>query len=55
MLGQQVLAFLPNDSEVIMEAGNAGRPVLREWPRARWSKAVRALANTVGNGQGDKS
>lgn len=28
ILGQQVLAYLPNDSEVIMEAGNAGRPAL---------------------------
>ncbi|MBI5521305.1 MAG: P-loop NTPase [Desulfarculus sp.] len=55
ILGREVLAFLPNDSEVILEAGNAGRPVLREWPRARWSKAVRALAKAMNNGQGGAS
>ncbi|MFH1035584.1 MAG: P-loop NTPase [Pseudomonadota bacterium] len=54
VLGREVLAFLPNDSEVIMEAGNAGRPALREWPRAKWSKAVRALATSLHGDQGDK-
>lgn len=55
ILGRQALAYLPNDSEVILEAGNAGRPVLREWPRAKWSKAVRALAKALGDGQGGAS
>jgi pilus assembly protein CpaE len=55
ILGGEILAYLPNDSEVLMEAGNAGRPALREWPRAKWSKAVRAMAKAMGDGQGEKS
>ncbi|MGD8562825.1 MAG: AAA family ATPase [Desulfarculaceae bacterium] len=58
VLDHQVLAWLPNDSKVLMEAGNSGRPVLRDWPRAKWSKAVAKLApyllNGNGNGAGGK-
>ncbi|MFH1057349.1 MAG: P-loop NTPase [Pseudomonadota bacterium] len=50
ILGRSVLAYLPNDSQTILEAGNAGRPVVNHWPRAKWSKAVAALAKTLCNG-----
>lgn len=53
ILARPVAAYLPNDSQVIMEAGNAGRPALREWPRAKWSKAVAALAKSLAGGNGD--
>lgn len=48
------LAMLPNDSAVLMGAANAGRPAVRGWPRAKWSKAVAGLAAGLfrGNGSG---
>ncbi len=54
-LGKQALAFLPNDSQIIMESSNAGRPVLRDWPRAKWSKEVMSLAKHLLDAQGGKS
>jgi len=53
ILGRGVLAFLPNDSQSILEAGNAGRPVVDQWPRAKWSKAVSVLAKSLSNGHGE--
>ena len=50
VVGRQVLAYLPNDSQAVMEAGNAGRPVVQDWPRSKWTKAVAALAKHLGNG-----
>ncbi len=46
------MAFLPNDSEVLMAAANAGRPPARDWPKAKWSKAVSALAKELFSGNG---
>ena len=45
VLDRKVAAWLPNDSKSIMEAGNAGRPVLRDRPRVSWSKTVIKLAD----------
>ncbi|MCF8032503.1 MAG: P-loop NTPase [Desulfarculaceae bacterium] len=47
------MAVLPNETQVLMEAANAGRPATRDWPRAKWSKAVSALAGQLFNGNGD--
>ncbi len=46
-LGRPVLAYLPNDSRVLMEAANSGCPALRDWPKAPWSKAMDALAHNL--------
>lgn len=46
-LGRPVLAYLPNDSRVLMEAANSGCPALREWPKSPWSKAVESLAHAL--------
>ncbi len=54
-LGREVLAFLPNDTPIILQAGNAGRPVLRDWPRAKWSKQVQDLAQTILDIKGAKA
>ena len=54
-LGREVLAFLPNDSVNLMEAANAGRPVVSDRPRAKWSKSVQRLAEEMGKaGEGEK-
>lgn len=53
-LGKPALAFLPNDSQIIMESSNAGRAVLRDWPRAKWSKEVMGLAKHLLGGEGGK-
>jgi pilus assembly protein CpaE len=53
-LGKPAVAFLPNDSQIIMESSNAGRPVLRDWPRAKWSKEVMGLAKQLLAGAGGK-
>ena len=50
VVGRPALAYLPNDSQAVMEAGNAGRPVVQDWPRSKWTKAVAALAKHLGNG-----
>jgi pilus assembly protein CpaE len=44
VLGAKPLAFLPNDSHLILKAVNSGCPALREWPKARWSRSVAELA-----------
>ncbi len=46
------MAMLPNESAVLMEAANAGRPAVRDWPRAKWSKAVAGLATELFRGNG---
>jgi len=51
-LGHEVLAFLPNDSATLMEAANAGRPALGERPRAKWSRALARLLETLPASQG---
>ncbi len=43
-LGVKPLAFLPNDSRLILQATNSGCPALRDWPKAKWSRAVARLA-----------
>ncbi len=53
-LGRPILAALPNDARTIMEAANAGLPALRERPRAKWCRAVAALAEQLGRG-GEKA
>ncbi|MCF8041344.1 MAG: P-loop NTPase [Desulfarculaceae bacterium] len=47
------LAVLPNDSQVLMAAANAGRPPVRDWPRSKWSKSVATLAKELFSGNGD--
>ena len=47
------MAILPNESAVMMEAANAGRPAARDWPRAKWPKAVASLAAELFRGNGD--
>jgi pilus assembly protein CpaE len=51
ILGRQVLAWLPQESGVFMEAANAGRPLVKDRPRARWSKTVAKMAAWMLNGQ----
>ena len=46
-LGRPVGAWLPNDTLNIMDAANSGTPVLRQNPKASWSKAVTKLAGEV--------
>jgi len=46
-LGVKPLAFLPNDSRLILEAINSGCPALRDWPKAKWSQAVSRLAQEL--------
>ncbi len=53
VLKLEPLAVLPNESAVLMEAANAGRPAARDWPRAKWPKAVRAMAGQLFSGNGD--
>lgn len=55
VLGRKVMAYLPNDSQAVMEAGNAGRPVVQDWPRSKWTKAVAALAKSLGEGREARS
>ena len=46
-LGTAPAAYLPNDTRTVMEAANAGRPALRDQPRAKWSKCIRKLAEEM--------
>lgn len=46
-LGIKPLAFLPNDSRLILQSINSGCPALRDWPKARWSRAVSQLAQQI--------
>ncbi len=46
-LGSKPLAFLPNDSRLILQAINSGCPALRDWPKAKWSRAVSQLAQQI--------
>lgn len=52
VLKLEPLALLPNDSAVLMAAANAGSPPVRDWPRAKWSKAVASLAKELFSGNG---
>ncbi len=47
VLARSVLAWLPNDYKAIVNAGNAGRPVLKDKPRSAWSKAVAKLVKRL--------
>lgn len=47
VMNVEVLAWLPNDSRTLMPAGNSGRPVLRDWPKSPWGKAVAKLGSTL--------
>jgi pilus assembly protein CpaE len=47
VLEADVLHWLPNDSRTIMSAGNAGRPVLRDWPRSPWAKSMLKTGEAV--------
>jgi len=47
VLARRPLAYLPNDSALILKAVNAGSPALRDWPKAKWSKSVEELAMTI--------
>jgi pilus assembly protein CpaE len=46
-LGAKPLAFLPNDSRLILQAINSGCPALRDWPKAKWSRAVDQLTQEI--------
>ena len=46
-LGAKPLAFLPNDSRLILQAINSGCPALRDWPKAKWSRAVDQLTHEI--------
>jgi len=46
-LERPVAAWLPNDSRAIIEAGNAGRPVIKETPKGAWSGAVLRMADSL--------
>jgi pilus assembly protein CpaE len=46
-LGFKPLAFLPNDSRLILQAINSGCPALRDWPKAKWSRSVMHLAQQI--------
>ncbi|MCB2226860.1 MAG: P-loop NTPase [Desulfarculaceae bacterium] len=48
------LAVLPNETPVLLEAANSGRPAARHWPRAKWSKAVSAMVTDLFSGNGDE-
>ena len=54
VLKMKPLAVLPNETPVLLEAANSGRPAARHWPRAKWSKAVASLAGELFSGNGDK-
>lgn len=55
VLKAPILASLPNDSKSLMEAANAGIPVLREYPRSNWAKAVNKLAGDLMTRFGEKA
>lgn len=55
VLGRKVMAWLPNDHNVITDAANMGQPALRLRPKAKWCKAVSALARVVMEHDGGKS
>lgn len=46
-LGRKPLAYLPNDTRIVMEAANSGRPVLNENPRVKWSKVLKGLTYSL--------
>ena len=46
-LGQPVSAWLPNDPITVRSISNIGRPVLKEAPKAPWSKAVFKLTDAL--------
>jgi pilus assembly protein CpaE len=46
-LGAKPMAFLPNDSRLILQAINSGCPALRDWPKAKWSRAVTQLGQEL--------
>lgn len=46
-LGTKPMAFLPNDSRLILQAINSGCPALRDWPKAKWSRAVTQLGQEL--------
>jgi len=46
-LGLEAAAWLPEDGRTILEAVASGRPVCRDWPRARWSRRLAALARDI--------
>ena len=50
VLGRQPDALLPHDSKLILGAVNSGRPVCRQWPRARWSRRLAQLAGSLAEG-----
>lgn len=47
ILQNRPLLWLPNATKEVMQAGNAGRPVVDIYPRSKWSKAVRAMAEDL--------
>lgn len=47
VLGVRAEALLPDDSRLILQAVNSGRPVCRQWPRAKWSRRLAALAESL--------
>jgi pilus assembly protein CpaE len=55
ILGRRVLAWLPQEGGVFMEAANAGRPVVRDRPRAGWSKTVAKMAAWMLNGRASQN
>ena len=46
-LGQPVSAWLPNDPLAVRSISNIGRPVLKEEPKAPWSRAVLKLTEAL--------
>lgn len=51
VLGQEVLAWLPNEYRNLIEANNTGKPILMTHPKCKWSKAVFELAEKVARGE----
>lgn len=54
VLNRKVLAWLPNEHDVITQAANAGQPALSLRPKAKWCKAVASLARQLLESPGEK-